>query len=125
MRWLSDLQAYRILDPACGSGNFLFLGLKVLKDIEHASHLEAAKLGLDREADLVTGPHNMLGLELNEYAPSWRVRLDWRAAVAATHGYESKTNPVLEPLDCIECRDALLRFSPRPWRPNGPKPASW
>ncbi|MDO8457088.1 MAG: hypothetical protein Q7T07_09275 [Burkholderiaceae bacterium] len=114
VRWLEDLQTYRILDPACGSGNFLFLGLKVLKDIEHQSHLDAETLGLDREADLVTGPHNMLGLELNEYAAElarvtvWIGELQWRL----THGYEFKTNPVLEPLDCIECRDALLRFTP-------------
>ena len=33
--WLEDLKDYRVLDPACGSGNFLFLGLKALKDIEH------------------------------------------------------------------------------------------
>lgn len=114
VRWLEDLQTYRILDPACGSGNFLFLGLKVLKDIEHQSHLDAETLGLDREADLVTGPPNMLGLELNEYAAElarvtvWIGELQWRLA----HGYEFKTNPVLEPLDCIECRDALLRFTP-------------
>ena len=123
VRWLEDLRAYRILDPACGSGNFLFLALKVLKDIEHASHLEAAKLGLDREADLVTGPHNMLGLELNEYAAElarvtvWIGELQWRL----THGYEFKTNPVLEPLDCIECRDALLQFTPEPVEANWPK----
>ena len=123
VRWLEDLRAYRILDPACGSGNFLFLGLKVLKDIEHASHLEAAKLGLDREADLVTGPHNMLGLELNEYAAElarvtvWIGELQWRL----THGYEFKTNPVLEPLDCIECRDALLRFTPEAEEADWPK----
>jgi hypothetical protein len=123
VRWLEDLRAYRILDPACGSGNFLFLGLKVLKDIEHASHLEAAKLGLDREADLVTGPHNMLGLELNEYAAElarvtvWIGELQWRL----THGYEFKTNPVLEPLDCIECRDALLRFTPEAVEADWPK----
>ena len=42
VRWLEDLQSYRVLDPACGSGNFLFLGLKALKDIEHKSHLDAA-----------------------------------------------------------------------------------
>ena len=123
VRWLEDLRAYRILDPACGSGNFLFHGLKVLKDIEHASHLEAAKLGLDREADLVTGPHNMLGLELNEYAAElarvtvWIGELQWRL----THGYEFKTNPVLEPLDCIECRDALLQFTPEPTEADWPK----
>ena len=108
--WLDSLATYRILDPACGSGNFLFLGLKALKDIEHKSHLDAAALGLDREADLVTGPHNVLGIELNEYAAElarvtvWIGELQWRMA----HGYELKTDPVLEPLDHIECRDALI-----------------
>jgi hypothetical protein len=110
--WLEDLKDYRVLDPACGSGNFLFLGLKALKDIEHKSHLDAAALGLDRQADLVTGPHNVLGIELNEYAAElarvtvWIGELQWRIE----HGYDFKTNPVLEPLDHIECRDALLHF---------------
>ncbi len=105
-----------MLDPACGSGNFLFLGLKTLKDIEHQSHIEAAALGLDRETDLMTGPHNVLGIELNEYAAElarvtvWIGELQWRLA----HGYEFKTNPVLEPLDHIECRDALLVMQPEP-----------
>lgn len=123
VKWLEDLRAFRILDPACGSGNFLFLGLKVLKDIEHASHIEAVALGLDRETDLVTGPHNMLGIELNEYAAElarvtvWIGELQWRL----THGYEFKTNPVLEPLDCIECRDALLKFKPEPVEADWPK----
>lgn len=108
--WLEELKGYRVLDPACGSGNFLFLGLKALKDIEHKSHLDAAALGLERQADLVTGPHNVLGIELNEYAAElarvtvWIGELQWRIE----HGYEFKTNPVLEPLDHIECRDALL-----------------
>ena len=112
--WLEHLKAYRVLDPACGSGNFLFLGLKALKDIEHKSHLDAAALGLDRQADLVTGPHNVLGIELNEYAAElarvtvWIGELQWRIE----HGYEFKTNPVLEPLGHIECRDALIAFQP-------------
>jgi hypothetical protein len=121
IEWLDFLRDYRLLDPACGSGNFLFLGLKALKDIEHKSHLDAASLGLDREADLVTGPHNVLGIELNEYAAElarvtvWIGELQWRMA----HGYEFKTNPVLEPLDHIECRDALLTFSmPEPGQTN-------
>ena len=28
IQWLAQLKAFRVLDPACGSGNFLFLGLK-------------------------------------------------------------------------------------------------
>jgi len=119
--WLDRLKHYRALDPACGSGNFLFLALKCLKDIEHRSHLRAAELGLDREADLVTGPHNVLGIELNEYAAElarvtvWIGELQWRLA----HGYEFKTNPVLDTLEHIECRDALLAW---PADPQGSDP---
>jgi hypothetical protein len=120
VKWLDQLKDYRVLDPACGSGNFLFLGLKTLKDIEHKSHLDAVAMGLDREADLVTGPHNMLGIELNEYAAElarvtvWIGELQWRLL----HGYEFKTNPVLEPLDHIECRDALLTWIPVEQKPS-------
>ncbi len=84
-----------------------------------------AALGLDRESDLVTGPHNVLGIELNEYAAElarvtvWIGELQWRLA----HGYEFKTNPVLEPLDHIECRDALLvRFEPGAREARTPEP---
>ena len=126
--WLDRLKHYRALDPACGSGNFLFLALKCLKDIEHRSHLRAAELGLDREADLVTGPHNVLGIELNEYAAElarvtvWIGELQWRLA----HGYEFKMNPVLDTLEHIECRDALLAWPAAPARsdPNFPHGAA-
>ena len=98
-----------MLDPACGSGNFLYLALKCLKDIEHQVNLEAEALGLERQHD-VTGPHNVLGIELNEYAAElarvtvWIGELQWRIQ----RGYGFKLNPVLEPLDHIECRDAVL-----------------
>ena len=107
--FLERLRAYRVLDPACGSGNFLYLALKCLKDIEHQVNLEAEALGLERQHD-VTGPHNVLGIELNEYAAElarvtvWIGELQWRIQ----RGYGFKMNPVLEPLDHIECRDAVL-----------------
>ncbi|MDP3672918.1 MAG: hypothetical protein Q8R69_24915 [Telluria sp.] len=110
IQWLENLRAFRVLDPACGSGNFLFLALKALKDIEHKSHLHAASLGLDREQDLVTSPDNVLGIELNEFAAElarlsiWIGELQWRRE----HGYEFNRDPVLGPLDHIENRDALL-----------------
>jgi len=110
VKFLGRLAHYRVLDPACGSGNFLYLALKTLKDIEHSVHVEAEALGVERPLDLVTSPANVLGIELNEYAAElarvtvWIGELQWRLQ----HGYPFKQNPVLEPLDHIECRDALL-----------------
>ncbi len=110
IKFLDRLAAYRVLDPSCGSGNFLYLALKTLKDIEHSVHVDAQALGLERPLDLVTSPANVLGIELNEYAAElarvtvWIGELQWRL----NHGYPFKQNPVLEPLDHIECRDALL-----------------
>ena len=118
--FLQSLADFKILDPACGSGNFLFLGLKALKDLEHQVITEAETFGLDRPVDLVTGPANMLGIELNEYAAElarvtvWIGELQWRME----HGYPFKDNPVLEPLECIEHRDALLVQTPVPSEPT-------
>jgi len=127
--FLERLRNYRVLDPACGSGNFLYLALKCLKDIEHQVNLEAEALGLQRQHD-VTGPHNVLGIELNEYAAElarvtvWIGELQWRIQ----RGYPFKLNPVLEPLDHIECRDAILGFAesrcaPTVGTPSLPRPA--
>jgi methylase of polypeptide subunit release factors len=116
--FMDKLQSFRVLDPACGSGNFLFLALKALKDIEHQVNTDAEELGLERQIP-VTGPQNVLGIELNEYAAElaratvWIGELQWRKE----HGYGWKENPILDPLDHIECRDAVLdeRDREAPW----------
>ena len=46
---LDRLRAFRVLDPACGSGNFLFLALQTLKDLEWRAILDANQLGLHPE----------------------------------------------------------------------------
>ena len=108
--FLERLRAFVALDPACGSGNFLYASLRALKDIEHAVNSDAHAMGLDRELDLVTGPHNVAGIEMSPHAAElsrvtvWIGELQWRLA----HGYSFKDNPVLDPLDQIECRDAVL-----------------
>jgi hypothetical protein len=117
--FLERLKHYRVLDPACGSGNFLYLALKALKDVEHQVNLEAEALGLERQID-GTGPHNVLGIEINEYAAElarvtvWIGELQWRVQ----RGYPFKLDPVLEPLDHIECRDAVLNLSVRAEPPS-------
>ena len=107
--FLDRLRAFRVLDPACGSGNFLYLALLALKDVEHRAMVEAEALGLQREFPQV-GPEAVLGLEVNPYAAElarvsvWIGHIQW----ARRHGYPAPSDPVLRTLDTIACRDALL-----------------
>ena len=43
-RFLDQLKEVRVLDPACGSGNFLYLAILALKDLEHKANLDAEVL---------------------------------------------------------------------------------
>ena len=65
--FLEKLRAFTVLDPACGSGNFLYLALHALKDLEHRVQLEAESMGLQRSFPAV-GPANVKGIEINPYA---------------------------------------------------------
>lgn len=108
-RFLERLRAFTVLDPACGSGNFLFMSLRVLKDLEQRVMIEAEELGLQRQI-LGVNPRQVLGIELNEYAAElaritvWIGELQWMIQ----NGYGARKNPILLPLDQIQCRDALL-----------------
>lgn len=110
-RFLLRLNQYRVLDPACGSGNFLYLALKALRDIEKQAHIIAQEYGLGAELSMQTGPHNILGLEINEFAAElarvtvWIGDIQW----CRRNGYPHAVNPILKPLDGIEHRDALLK----------------
>ncbi len=107
--FLDRLRHFRVLDPACGSGNFLYLSLHALKDLEHQAGVEAEALGLQREFPQV-GPETMLGIEINPYAAElarvsvWIGHIQWMRR----HGYDAPSNPVLQVLETIECRDAVL-----------------
>ena len=65
--FLNRLRVLTVLDPACGSGNFLYLALQALKDLEHRVQLEAEALGFQWAFPDI-GPANVKGLEINPYA---------------------------------------------------------
>ena len=107
---LERLRNFRVLDPACGSGNFLYLALRALKDLEHRANLEAETLGLTRQTSIEVSPANVLGIELNTYAAElarvtvWIGEIQWMLK----NGYPIRKNPILHPLNHIEKRDAIL-----------------
>ncbi|MDO9317135.1 MAG: N-6 DNA methylase [Gammaproteobacteria bacterium] len=108
--YLERLKNFRLLDPACGSGNFLYLGMRALKDLEHTAQIDTELLGFGRQISIETGPANVLGLEINEYAAElarvtvWIGDIQWSQA----NGRPIADNPILRSLDLIEHRDALI-----------------
>lgn len=117
--FLERLRGFRVLDPACGSGNFLYLSLIALKDIELRAGLEAEALGLQREFLMGVGPEQVLGIEINPYAAElarvsvWIGHIQW----AVRNGLATPENPILRSLDTIETRNAVLAEdgTPAPW----------
>ena len=107
--FLERLRRFTVLDPACGSGNFLYLALQALKDLEHRVQLEAEVLGFQRAFPEV-GPANVKGIELNPYAAElarvsvWIGEIQWMRR----NGFAEARDPILKPLDTIECRDAIV-----------------
>ncbi|MDP2828982.1 MAG: hypothetical protein Q8O37_10275, partial [Sulfuricellaceae bacterium] len=101
--YLERLKGFRVLDPACGSGNFLYLALRALKDLEHRANLEAEAQGLQRQITIECSPANVLGIELNPYAAElarvtvWIGEIQWMLK----NGYSIRKNPILQPLDHI------------------------
>ena len=107
--FLERLREFTVLDPACGSGNFLYLALHALKDLEHRVQLEAEAMGLQRAFPAV-GPANVRGIEINAYAAElarvsvWIGEIQWMRR----NGFTESRDPILKPLETIECRDAIL-----------------
>ena len=107
--FLNRLRAFTVLDPACGSGNFLNLALQALKDLEHRVQFEAEALGFQRAFPEI-GPVNVKGIEINPYAAElarvsvWIGEIQWMRR----NGFSEARDPILKPLDTIECRDAIL-----------------
>ena len=100
----------RILDPACGSGNFLYLALQARQGHRMARHPRLRGARPRHGVVPRVGPEILHGIEINPFAAElarttiWIGDIQWRVKNAITH----HPRPVLRKLDSIECRDALL-----------------
>lgn len=109
----------RVLDPACGSGNFLYVALEQMKRLEGEVVALLRDLGETDTLNLAgatVDPHQFLGLELNPRAAAiaelvlWIGYLQWHFRV---HGDAMPAEPVLKRFNNIECRDAVLAWDAR------------
>jgi hypothetical protein len=106
----------RILDPACGTGNFLYVSLELLKRLEgEVLEALASLTGQGRFAgyELKTiDPHQFLGLEVNPRAAAiselvlWIGYLQWHFRTRGGMPPE----PILRDFNTIEVRDAVLAW---------------
>lgn len=107
--WIEELAAVRILDPACGSGNFLYVALKLLLDLWNEARLFSVNLRLPH-FDCKVGPQQLYGIETNVYAHEmasvvvWIGYLQWRR----DNGLGESEEPILRVLTNIQHRDAIM-----------------
>jgi hypothetical protein len=107
----------RVLDPACGSGNFLYVTLEHLKRLEGEVLNALDRLGHEQAALEMAGftvdPHQLLGLEVNPRAAAiaelvlWIGYLQWHFR---TRGRVTPPEPIIKNFRNIECRDAVLAW---------------
>ena len=123
--FLTRLQHVRILDPACGSGNFLYVALLRIKDLEKEAILYGSDNGLGAFLPLV-GPWQLYGIEINTYAhdlAQMTVWIGWLQWIRA-NGFGFPADPILRPLtDNIRLMDAILAVGKNgePTEPEWPK----
>jgi len=106
----------RVLDPACGSGNFLYVALEMMKRLEGEVTALLEELGEAQASFITVDPHQFLGIELNPWAANvaelvlWIGYLQWHYR---THGQAAPSEPVLRDFKNIRNGDAVLEWSGR------------
>ena len=123
--WLDELAAVRVLDPACGSGNFLYLALKRMLDVWKEAYVFCAEEGLPFLGMRHVSPLQLYGIEKNLYAHElasvvvWIGYLQWQKE----SGMGEDKQPILDPLTNIQHRDAILDYDAtgKPFEPEWPE----
>jgi hypothetical protein len=115
------LQHVTVLDPACGSGNFLYVAIHMLLDLEREVIAYAAGRGLSLVPHV--SPSQLHGLEINQYAQQLAQVVIWIGYLQWMHynGFKEPRDPVLQPIENIRCQDAILDLSD----PEYPKEPEW
>ncbi|NMF56888.1 class I SAM-dependent DNA methyltransferase [Pseudanabaena yagii GIHE-NHR1] len=126
--FLERLQQVRILDPACGSGNFLYVTLDLIKTLEQEVQMRLLDVLGKVTTDLLeefdprlagrkqVNPSQFLGIEINPRAAAiaelviWIGYLQWHFK---RYGTTPPPEPILQDFHNIEFRDAVLAYDGR------------
>ena len=123
MGFAAELSKVRVLDPACGSGNFLYVALKQILDLEKKVSVFAATNGLSGLLPR-TSPEQLYGIETNVYAHELASVVVWIGYIQWQHdnGFNFGSHPILKPLTNIKHMDAVLAHDDkgRPVEPAWP-----
>jgi len=108
----------KVLDPACGTGNFLYVAMARMKELEGEVLDLLVELGDDQYVAELTGhtitPENFLGIEINPRAAAiaqlvlWIGYLQWHFRVNGAG--RAPPEPILRDVRTIENRDALIEW---------------
>ena len=100
----------RVLDPACGSGNFLYVVLRAAQGPREGGHHLRAPATASRLQSRRSDPRQLYGIEINAYAARAGAVVIWIGYLQWMHDngwrYAPRADP--EPLDHIERSDAVL-----------------
>ncbi|WP_339888045.1 MULTISPECIES: class I SAM-dependent DNA methyltransferase [Rhodopirellula] len=106
-----ELCETRVLDPACGSGNFLYVAMELMKKLE--GEVVNALSGFDDDVlpGVTIDPHQFLGIEVNPRAAALAELVLWIGFIQwhrRTRDELTPPIPILKDYKNIECRDAVL-----------------
>ena len=121
----AEIAQVRVLDPACGSGNFLYVALKQLLDLWKEVSTLAGQLGLSLFLPVdAPSPAQLSGIELNDYAYELAQTTIWIGYIQWLHdnGFGQPPLPILKPIQTIHYIDAILAYddSGNPIEPEWP-----
>ena len=111
----------RILDPACGSGNFLYVAINLLLYLEKEVTTYMAIHGVTQLPQV--RPTQLLGIEINRYAQELAQIVIWIGYLQWMHsnGFNPPRDPVLDPIETIQCADAIVDLTD----PANPMEPEW
>jgi type II restriction/modification system DNA methylase subunit YeeA len=112
LAFADKIASVKVLDPACGSANFLYVALRLLLDLQNEVLSFSDEMGAGRPYITVT-PEQLFGIETNEYAhelAQMTIQIGYIQWLR-DNGYGLPSEPILKPTKRIVHADAILTYT--------------